>query len=214
MNKFSKHPEKPWLDWAVRLQAIAQTGLRFSQNPFDIERFEAVRSIAVEMMTANSELDYATVEELFCCESGYQTPKIDSRGVVFKDGCILLVREKSDGRWAIPGGYVDLDQTIRSNTEKEVAEEAGYQVQAKRLLLVQDHRFEEAPLALAINRFFLECELLEEPKEGFILNNETSDSGFFPLDNLPPLSERRTNRDHIRLCYEAYLHPEIPVRFY
>lgn len=210
MNHTSFHPEEPWLDWAVRLQAIAQTGLAYSADPFDLARYTAIRAIAVEMMTGQTGLPIARVEELFCSERGYQTPKMDSRGVVFQEDRILLVREKSDGCWSIPGGFVDIDQTLRSNTEKEVAEEAGYEVVAGRLLLIQDHKFSPAPKAFAICRFFLECELVGG---SFQQNDETLDSAFFPLDELPPLSERRTTREQIRLCYEAHLHADRPVQF-
>lgn len=206
----SFRPEVPWLDWAVRLQALSQTGLAYSTDPFDSERYAAIRDIAADIMATHSGLERTVVDDLFCGETGYQTPKMDSRGVVFKENKILLVREKSDGLWSIPGGFVDIDQTLRSNTEKEVAEESGYEVTANRLLLIQDHRFSGAPRALSIYRFFISCELIGG---AFKQNNETGASDFFALDQLPPLSERRTTREQIALCHEAYLNASTPVRF-
>ena len=95
----------PWLDWAVELQALAQAGLHYGKDPFDIERFQRIRDIAAEMLARGTDLPLETVTDLFCCESGYQTPKLDTRAAVFQNGRILLVRE-NDGRWSLPGGWV------------------------------------------------------------------------------------------------------------
>lgn len=197
-------PEQRWLDHAVRLQALAQTGLAFSKDPFDLERYDEIRHIATEMLAAHCDADTATLNDLFCCEKGYQTPKIDSRGAVFDDqGRILLVQEKLDRQWAMPGGYVDIDQTMMGNTVKEVFEEAGYHVRPGRLILVQDHRFKDAPKALSISRFFFSCELIGG---SFHPNSETLDSRFFDLNDLPPLCERKTTPQQISICAEARKH--------
>ena len=111
-----------WLEWAIRLQSLAQNGLAYSKDVFDIQRFEEIRQIAAEMLVTPSGLPLEKVEELFCNESGYQTPKIDTRAAIIEDGKILLVQE-SDGRWALPGGWCDVDQSVMDNTIKEVKEE-------------------------------------------------------------------------------------------
>ena len=117
-----------WLEWAKELQFIAQAGLTYSRDDFDLERFARIREISAEIMAARSRLSLDEVKGLFCNETGFQTPKIDTRGVIFRDGKILLVKEKSGG-WSLPGGWMDVNQTIRSNTEKEVKEEAGLDVE-------------------------------------------------------------------------------------
>lgn len=256
MSDSAHRPTEPWLDLAVRLQALAQAGLFFARDPFDRERYAEIREIATDMMVlhtdtgADAEADTGadavypaagqsdqcsgratsrpggtlsgkaggglgqtrrTLAELFCAERGYQTPKIDTRGVVFNaEGRVLLVQEAADGRWALPGGYVDIDQTLMGNTAKEVREEAGYTVIPKRLILVQDRRFREAPLALSISRFFFECELVGGRFEP---NPETLDCGFFALDSLPPLCTRKTSREQIEICFEAHRQPDWEPRF-
>ena len=125
-----------WLNWAIELQALAQAGLFYGRDVYDIERFQRIRDIAAEMLADRTELPPDTVRGLFCNETGYQTPKIDTRAAVFRDGKILLVQEK-DGLWALPGGWCDVLESVRSNTEKEVREEAGLDVRALRL---RDHQ--------------------------------------------------------------------------
>ena len=109
----------PWLDWAVELQALAQAGLHYSRDPFDRERFQQVRDIAAEMLAERTALPLETVKDLFCGETGYQTPKLDPRAAVFRDGRILLVRENS-GTWSLPGGWVDVNVSVLENTAEQV----------------------------------------------------------------------------------------------
>ena len=115
-----------WLEWAKELQFLAQAGLTYTKDDFDNdkERFERIRTIAAEMMSLQSGLPLERVKGLFCNETGFQTPKLDTRAAIFADNKILLVKEKN-GTWSMPGGWVDVMQTIRSNTIKEVREEAG-----------------------------------------------------------------------------------------
>ena len=124
--------EHQWLEWAKELQFIAQAGLTYTKDPFDKERFERVREIAAEIMSLQGRLPLEQVKDLFCNETGFQTPKLDTRAAIFKDNKILLVKEKN-GTWSMPGGWVDVMQTIRSNTVKEVREEAGLYVEAIRI---------------------------------------------------------------------------------
>jgi len=126
----NKNTDPRWLEWAKELQFIAQAGLTYSRDPFDIERFERIREISAEIMSHQSDLPIEKVKELFCNETGFQTPKLDTRAAIFNDGKILLVKEKA-GVWSMPGGWVDVNQSIKTNTEKEVKEEAGLDVKAR-----------------------------------------------------------------------------------
>lgn len=147
----------PYLKWAMELQFIGQAGVTYSRDPFDRERFQRIREIAAEMLAAKSEMPLEKVKELFCSEHGFQTPKLDTRAAIFRDGKILLVRE-NDGRWSLPGGWVDVNESIRSNTEKEVREEAGLTVAALRLIAAQDrNRHNPPPYAYGVCKVFVLC---------------------------------------------------------
>lgn len=133
------------LDYAIRIQSIAQAGLQYGKDKYDRERYAELREIAAEMISAKTDISMEKVRDLFCNETGYQTPKIDTRAAVFIDGKILLVHE-NNGTWCLPGGWCDVDQSIASNTEKEVREEAGFTVTAQRLIarsgLAEAQRYE------------------------------------------------------------------------
>ena len=118
-----EHNEQ-WLQWAVELQALAQAGLFYGKDVYDRERYQRIREIAAEMLASRSDLPLEKVRDLFCCETGYQTPKLDSRAAIFQGEKILLVRE-NNGTWSLPGGWVDVDLSVKENTIKEVREEAG-----------------------------------------------------------------------------------------
>ena len=136
-----------WLNWAKELQAIAQNGLAYTQNPFDEERYTRLREISAEIMSLYSSLSVKKVMNLFCNEQGFQTPKIDTRAAIFKNNKILLVKE-NDGRWSLPGGWCDFDQTIKTNTEKEVLEEAGLIVKAIKIIAIQDRNKYNMPSSI------------------------------------------------------------------
>ncbi|MGB4660307.1 MAG: NUDIX hydrolase N-terminal domain-containing protein, partial [Mobilitalea sp.] len=124
---------EPWLSWAKELQFVAQAGLAYSKDHFDIERFARIREISAEMIQSKTDIQMDKVKELFCNETGYQTPKMDTRAAVFHNNKILLVQEHN-GTWSLPGGWVDVMESIKSNTEKEVKEEAGLTVTADRII--------------------------------------------------------------------------------
>ncbi len=128
-----------WVELAIRIQSIAQAGLSYGKDPYDRERYQELRQIAAEMMALKTDLPVNKIYDLFCNESGYQTPKIDTRAAVFRENKILLVRE-NNGTWALPGGWCDVDQSVASNAEKEVREEAGLIVHAEKIIAVQDWR--------------------------------------------------------------------------
>ena len=195
---------EPWLSWAKELQFLAQAGLAYSKDPYDQERFERIREIAAEMVACRTEIPLEKVKDLFCSETGFQTPKLDCRGVIVKDGKILLVQE-NNGTWSLPGGWVDVDQSVGDNTEKEVLEEAGLWVKAVRLLALQDRNRHNRPVyAYGIAKAFVQCQVLEGE---FVPNLETVDSRYFSLDELPQLAEEKTTREQIELCLTAAQSP-------
>lgn len=190
-----------WVDWAIELQSLAQIGLTYAKDDFDCERYERIRAIAAEIMTQRSGLPVEVVQKLFCNETGFQTPKLDTRAAVFKDEKILLVKE-CDGRWALPGGWVDIDQTVGQNAVKEVKEEAGLDVVAERLIAVLDrNRHNPPPYAYGICKILVLCRLLSG---SFQPNNETLASAFFRADDLPALAEEKSTEQQIQLCFQAY----------
>lgn len=114
-----------WLCWAKQLQSIAQAGLAYSKDKYDIERFQQIRNLSAEILSEYTGISNEKIKELFCNETGYQTPKVDVRGAIFKDDKILLVKESIDGSWSMPGGWAEPNLSVKENIIKEVKEEAG-----------------------------------------------------------------------------------------
>ena len=201
----------PWLEFAIRIQSIAQAGLFYSRSPYELERYEELRQIAAEMMAERTELPLEKIKDVFCCEKGYQTPKVDTRAAVFIDGKILLVHEKN-GTWALPGGWCDVDQSVASNTEKEVLEETGCTVHAERLIAVQDWRKHNAAnYAFGVIKTFTLCSY---ESGNFEANTETTETGLFDRDSLPDnLAVEKTTAGQILMCFDAYDHPGQPTLF-
>lgn len=199
-----------WLKWAMEIQAIAQAGLAYTDGVYDRERYERLREISAEMLSKKTELSLDKVKDLFCNEKGYQTPKIDTRGVIFKDNKILLVHE-NDGTWSLPGGWCDVLESVSSNTIKEVKEETGLDVKPNRIIAVQDRNKHNKPIfAYGICKIFVLCDLLGGE---FVHNIETTEMGYFSLDNLPNVSEDKSNKEQIRMCFEAYKNENWKVKF-
>lgn len=199
-----------WLKWAMEIQAIAQAGLAYTDGVYDRERYERLREISAEMLSKKTELSLDKVKDLFCNEKGYQTPKIDTRGVIFKDNKILLVHE-NDGTWSLPGGWCDVLESVSSNTIKEVKEETGLDVKPNRIIAVQDRNKHNKPIfAYGICKIFVLCDLLGGE---FVPNIETTEIGYFSLDNLPNVSEDKSNKEQIRMCFEAYKNENWKVKF-
>ncbi len=200
-----------WLEWAQRLQAIAQSGLHYTQNPFEIERYEAVREIAVEIMAVHSDASPESLRALFAHEEGHATPKVDVRGAVFRDDTILLVRERVDGRWTLPGGWVDVGESPSQAVEREVFEESGYRTRAVKLLAVYDrNKHDHPPHPFHIYKLFFLCELTGgDPSP----SAETDSVAFFPEDALPELSMGRVTPEQIHRLFEHYRYPDWPADF-
>jgi len=198
-----------WLKWAMELQALAQAGLAYTKSQYDVERFERIREIAAEMLVEPSGLPLETVKDLFCGEKFYPTPKIACRAAIIEDGKIMMVRETGDGGWCLPGGWVDVDQSVGSNIVKEVREEAGMDVVVERVIAVQDHRKRgHEKYALGIMNVFALC---RRTGGEFKPNTETDACGFFSMDDLPPLSLKRTNPEQLQMCFDAYADPNWKV---
>lgn len=190
-----------WLQWAVELQSIAQNGLTYGKDKFDLERYEHIREIAAEMIAYKSDISIEKVKNLFCNEIGYQTPKLDTRAAIFKNDTILLVRE-NNGRWSLPGGWVDVNVSIKENIIKEVKEESGLDVTADFIIAVQDRAKHNLPIyAYGVCKIFVLCSIIG----GQFQNNiETTDSNYFSLEELPELATEKNNKEQIKLCFDAY----------
>jgi ADP-ribose pyrophosphatase YjhB (NUDIX family) len=204
--------EPAWLKWAKQLAAISQNGLTYAENPYDIERYEKVREIAAQMMSARSDLDTQDLLAIFAREDGYATPKVDVRGVVFRDGKILLVKERMDDRWTLPGGWADPGQSPSESVVREVLEESGYETRARRLLAVYDRsKHPHEPLVLFhIYKLFFLCEIIGgSPKTSY----ETTAVDFFAEDEIPELSISRTLPSQIARMFEHYRNPDVPTDF-
>lgn len=199
-----------WLDWAKELQDISQNALAYCTDPFDIERFHRIREISAEMMAEITDLPIQKVREYFTSGDGYQTPKIETRAAVFRDGRILLVQERN-GLWCMPGGWVDYNLSVRTNAVKEVLEEAGMTVEAQRLIALEDrNRHHEVRHAHEILSVLVLCRYISGD---FAPNTETLACGFFDPDALPPLAMGKTTREHILMSRDALNDPNWPVFF-
>ena len=190
-----------WLKWAIEIQSLAQTGLAYTRDVYDRERYERLREISAEMLAEKSGMGIEKVKELFCNESGYQTPKLDTRAAVFEDDKILLVHE-NNGTWSLPGGWCDVLESVRSNTEKEVRGETGLTVNAVKIIAVQDRNKHNKPLyAYGVCKIFVLCEVMGGE---FAENAETTETRFFSLLDLPgELAEEKTTREQIEMCFRA-----------
>ncbi len=205
-----KHPK--WLQWSQRIQAIAQSGLQYSTNPFDIGRFKELQHIAAEIMADQTEVDLDEVKVVFDSQSGYATPKLDIRGVVIKDNKILLVRELMDGgTWTIPGGWVDINEPPSLAVERELREEAGVIVKAKRLLALYDRNLHgHPPYPFHAYKIFIQCDLIAEATPDPI---ETSDPTYFSPSHLPELSLPRVTPQEIKRIFELARDPSLSADF-
>lgn len=192
--------DRRWLDWARELQFIGQVGVTYSPDPFDRDRFARIREIAAEIMQAGTGMEIGRIADLFCSDTGFPTPKLDTRAAIFDGDRILLVQER-DGLWSLPGGWVDADQTIAGNTVKEVLEESGLHAEFVKLIALQDRNRNNRPVyAHNICKAFALC---RATGGNFQPNLETTKAGYFALNALPPLAESKTTAAQVRMCFEA-----------
>jgi ADP-ribose pyrophosphatase YjhB (NUDIX family) len=205
--------EDRWLSWVKRLQSIASTGKHFTEDPFDRERYDEIGAIAARMIAALADSPVEKLPELVAdFGTGYATPKVEVRAAVFDAGKILLVRELTDGLWAMPGGFADVGRSAGENIEKEVWEEAGLAVRATALYAVR-HKAKHAyrPDIRDFYKLYFHCERMDAraPTPG----SETSEAAYFSIDALPPLSRGRTIESDIHAAVEFLQDPARSTRF-
>lgn len=196
----------PLLDWMTEIQAIAQNGLAYCTNEFDIERYIRLRELAAEMAAAGTGDAAPGITDMFALEKGYATPKIDVRSFVLQDNKLLLVKERADGLWTLPGGWADINESPAENVARETKEESGFEVSVLRLLALWDKSRHDHPIQWPyIYKLFFHCEITGG--EG-AANLEISDIDFFALDDLPPLSTPRVTKIQIERLYHAVHHAD------
>lgn len=197
--------EIKWLDWAKQIQAIAQTGLTYSKDVYDIERYEQLRQLSIDILSGYTNAGPDKIKLTFASDTGYATPKVDVRAVVFQDERILLVREKIDGAWALPGGWADIGLSASEVAVKEVEEESGYMVQPIRLLAVLDKKFHNhPPEPYHVYKLFIQCRIVGgEALSGV----ETSEVAFFGIDELPELSLERNTEAQVKTMFQFLSNP-------
>jgi ADP-ribose pyrophosphatase YjhB (NUDIX family) len=208
------------LKWAKHLAALAQDGLTYSQNPYEIERYQHIREIAAEMMAADpqggpvgSGLEKRTILELLSREEGYATPKVDVRAAAFRDDRLLMVREKVDGGWTLPGGWADPCQSPSEAAVREAFEESGFHVRVTKLAAVYDRsKHPHLPyMPFHIYKHFFICEIVGGDPTA---SHETTDVDFFARDALPePLSISRTLPEQLVRMFDHYRNPALPTDF-
>lgn len=194
-----------WIEWAREIFSLSQAGLTYNKNEFDLARYKRLQEITAEMIESQSDISKESALDSFSMQAGYATPKVDVRGAVVHEGKILLIQERTDERWAMPGGWADLGNAPASVAEREVWEESGYRVKAEKVVAVLDaNRIEPLEFYHAFKIIFL-CKLVGgEPRT----SNETMAVGFFDMNDLPPLSLFRTNEDMLREVFAHVNNPE------
>ena len=193
--------DEKWLEWAVELQSLAQAGLTYGKDVYDKERYERIRDISAEMLALKTDISIDKVKTLFCNETGYQTPKLDTRAAIFEDDKILLVKEKN-GKWSLPGGWVDVNVSVGDNIIKETKEEAGLDVKIDKVIAVQDRAKHNLPVyAYGICKVFALCSVTGGE---FTDNIETTEYQYFAENDLPDLATEKNNEEQIKMCFEAY----------
>ena len=204
-------PPPRWLAWAREIQALSQTGLAFSTGQYDIQRYRRLTEIAAEIVSAHTALEQSVLTETFLRQPGYATPKIDVRGAIIRDGRILLVQEKADGRWCMPGGWADVGELPSEMVAREAVEESGLRVAPRRIVGVYDaNRMGERLEFFHAYKVVFLCDILGgEPRAG----DETLAAEFFPFEELPPLSSPRTDRRHLEEVRAHLSNPNRPVAF-
>ena len=204
--------EPLWLTWARALQAIAQNGLQFGKDEFDRVRYAEVRQIASEMLQAGSGEPVVILNALYDREVGYATPKVGVRGAAFRDDRILLVLERMDGLWSLPGGWADVDRSPAVCVEREIEEESGYTAHAVKLAAVWDRRFHAhfPQQPFSVYKLFFICELTGGAAR---VGHETLAAEFFAEDALPDLSIARVTPQQIRRMFEHRRRLELPTDF-
>jgi len=206
------NPDVPrWLEWARQIQALSQTGYHYAENEYQRQRYERLTEIAAEIVSESASLEYAPLLDAFRAQIGYATPRVDVRAAIFLDGRLLLVRERQDGGWTMPGGWADVGNVPSEAAEREAWEEAGFHVKACRVIGVYDaNRVGPLELFHAFKIVFL-CDLIDGEARP---SSETSEVAFFGPQEIPAhLSVNRTYERHIEDAFRIYECPELPTVF-
>ena len=202
-----------WIEWARELQAISQTGLYYATDQFDRERYRRIEAISAEILASYTNLSVDEFLNFNAAEFGYATPKVDVRGVIFKNEQILLVREIADnGRWTLPGGWADVNETPSESVIREVFEESGFKTQVVKLLAVYDREKQAHPPAFPyhVYKLFFHCEIVGGEAK---VSNETSEIAFFGKEEIPELSESRVKKEQLSRFFASYQQPNLPTDF-
>jgi len=200
-----------WLRWAREIQSLSQTGLTYATKGYDTQRYRRFMEIGAEMVQNYTNLDKEQLFDTFLAQPGYATPKIDVRGAVLRDGRILLVQERLDKRWCMPGGWADVGELPSQSIIRETREESGFEVVPRKVIGVYDANRDGIPLEFyhAYKIVFL-CEIAGGQARP---SDETLAVDFFSFEDLPPLSRFRTNERHLAEI-RAHLMEEIrPTAF-
>jgi ADP-ribose pyrophosphatase YjhB (NUDIX family) len=192
--------EPHWLSIARELGALAQTGLAFTADGFDRQRYLRLRELAALLLAQGSATEQESILELLRREKGYATPKVDVRGAAFEDGRVLMVREIGDGKWTLPGGWADINQTAGECVVREIAEESGFKARVLKLAAVYDYQKRNPPPHIdSIYKMFFICEIVGGAA---CASDETSEVAFFARNELPPLSSGRTTAAQIDRMFQ------------
>jgi ADP-ribose pyrophosphatase YjhB (NUDIX family) len=201
------------LEWARKVQAIAQNGLLFTHDQFDRERYEQLQQLVASILASELELPLERVKAFYSADDGYATPKVDVRGGVFDQNKVLMVRERSDGKWTLPGGWVDVNDAPSSAVEREIREESGYLAKAVKLAALFDKNnpaHGHPPGITHIYKLLFLCQLTGGTAT---ISSETDAVEFFPVDALPPLSTGRATESQIQRLYQHHLNRDLPTDF-
>jgi ADP-ribose pyrophosphatase YjhB (NUDIX family) len=204
--------EPPWLTVAREVRALAQTGLAFTKDKFDRQRYQRLQELAAQMLAQGSSVGYESILKLLREEMGYATPKVDVRGAAFVDGRVLMVREISDGKWTLPGGWADVNQSAAECVVREISEETGFTARALKLAAVFDYQRSNRPARHidSIYKMFFICEVTGGEARA---SDETSEVAFFALQELPPLSLGRTTAAQIERMFQHREHMALAADF-
>jgi ADP-ribose pyrophosphatase YjhB (NUDIX family) len=204
-------PHPQWLLWSRRLQAIAQDGLTYTRDCYDLGRYEQLRELAAEILAAHSTGTLEEARDLLALETGPATPKVDVRAAVFREGRILLVKEPGEGGWSLPGGWADVGESPSEAAARETLEESGYRVRAVRLLAAYDRdRHGHPPIPYHVYKLVFLCEIMDEVPAS---NVDTDEVRFFIEKELPELSSTRVTRPQVSRFFEQNLDPGLPTDF-
>lgn len=202
-----------WLEWVQKIQAIAQKGLLYSKNPYQIEDYKLLRNIAAEIISNYSQVEQSEILDLLVKEIGYPTPKVGVSAAIFEDDKILLVKERSDGLWALPGGFAEVGESPGEVAVRETFEESGYQTRPIKLLAVYDNNNSKhgyTPFVQGLYKLVFQCEIIGGSPTPSI---ETEEVNFFAENNIPQLSIKRVTPKQINRIFEHYRNPDLPTDF-